>query len=111
MWFRKKKPAKSAHPDLFCEMEEMFGNVRYRTSDAKILAVRKGRGLSDWEEEYLMKSKRGRYFLQTHRYFASDTRYNHVFSYTKEQAIRCYNGMPDKRVEFEVAFGMKIVDA
>ena len=114
MWSERRKtrqaPDMPKEPLLFHSIEQTFGNVLYRTEGSTILAVEYV-GFADRTERYLMKSPNGRYFMQTHNRYKSGSEDASIFPYTKDQAIRSYNHMVDKRVSFEEAFGEKLIEA
>ena len=100
----------ASEPSLFHNIEQVFGNVLYRTEGSTILAV-DDVGFADRTERYLMKSPTGRYFVQVHNRYISGSEDASIFPYTKDQAMRSYNHTVDKRVSFEEAFGEKLIEA
>lgn len=107
---RQEAVVPDAASTLFCPMEQTFGNVVYRTEGATVLAVQRYQEKDERMESYLMKTPNGRYFMQSHQAFRDGGGFDHLHPYSKEEAMRGYNGMPDKRVSFVEAFGEELLD-
>lgn len=99
---------------LFCPVEAMIGNMHFSTANCTVLAVEiineRGISFTFYKERYLLRTSHGRYFLQEH--WDSDSGLEPEVSHVeKTEAINLYHQMPDKRVSFEEAFDMKIIEA
>ena len=109
-WAKMDKQEDKPRDSLFRPMQQVIGNVQYRSEGSTILAVR-----TDVDDEkkriryqdFLMKTPGGRYFRQMHSIYGMEG----IFPLTKEEAMRYFNTRSEQRVSFEEAFGEKLIDA
>jgi hypothetical protein len=113
--FRQKKVTTPEHPHtLWRSYEQFYGNRRYTTDTATILASHKGKWVcfAEYGEIYLCKTPKGAYFHLSCQFFSWKTSISYsLIPYTQKEAIKAYHHLPDHHCSFKEAFDIDIEDA